>query len=150
MGMPGAWCRSIRLRMGPWVFPLHPCETQGKPPSFSLHLFPCLPKEGSSLFHWTASIRFKGVHPTKDFWTHRYSVSHSVLSYSLWSHGLYPARLLCPWSSPGLNTEVGCHSLLQGILLTHRSNPGLLHCRRIHCHLSYRDSYLDSNPRAAQ
>ena len=24
--------------------------------------------------------------------------SHSVLSDSLWPHGLYPARLLCPWS----------------------------------------------------
>ena len=25
-----------------------------------------------------------------------------------------PARLLCPWNSPGKNTEVGCHSFLQG------------------------------------
>ena len=24
-------------------------------------------------------------------------------------HGLYPARLLCPWDSPGKNTGVGCH-----------------------------------------
>jgi len=29
-------------------------------------------------------------------------------------HGLYPARLLCPWNSPGKNTGVGCHSLFQG------------------------------------
>ena len=55
MGMPGAWCRSIRLRMDTWVFPFHPCETQDKPLSFSVLLFPFLPKEGSSLFHWTAS-----------------------------------------------------------------------------------------------
>ena len=27
--------------------------------------------------------------------------------------GLLPARLLCPWDSPGKNTGVGCHSLLQ-------------------------------------
>ena len=27
-------------------------------------------------------------------------------------------RLLCLWDSPGKNTEVGCHSLLQGIFLT--------------------------------
>ena len=27
----------------------------------------------------------------------------------------YTARLLCPWNSPGKNTGVGCHSLLQGI-----------------------------------
>ena len=26
-----------------------------------------------------------------------------------------PARLLCPWDSPGKNTGVGCHVLLQGI-----------------------------------
>ena len=29
---------------------------------------------------------------------------------------------LCPWDSPGKNTEVGCHSLLQGIFLTQGSN----------------------------
>ena len=28
------------------------------------------------------------------------------------------ARLLCPWNSPGKNTGVGLHSLLQGIFLT--------------------------------
>ena len=33
--------------------------------------------------------------------------------------------------SPGKNTEVGCHALLQGILPTQGSNPGLLHCRQI-------------------
>ena len=35
-------------------------------------------------------------------------VSRSVLSNSLRPHGLKPARLLCPWSSPGKNTGVGC------------------------------------------
>ena len=29
-----------------------------------------------------------------------------------------PARLLCPWDSPGKNTGVSSHSLLQGIFLT--------------------------------
>ena len=37
------------------------------------------------------------------------------------------ARLLCPWNSPGKNTGVGCHALLQGIFLTQGSNPYLLH-----------------------
>ena len=36
---------------------------------------------------------------------------------------------LCPWNSPGQNTGVGCHSLLQGNFLTQRSNPCLPHCR---------------------
>ena len=34
-----------------------------------------------------------------------------------------PARLLCPWDSPGKNTGVGCHSCLQGIFPTQGSNP---------------------------
>ena len=39
--------------------------------------------------------------------------------------------------SPGKNTEVGCHTLLQGIFPTQGSNPGLLHCRQILYHLSH-------------
>ena len=58
-------------------------------------------------------------------------VSRSVLSESLQPHGLQPARLLYPWNSPGKNTGVGRHFLLQGIFPTQRSNPGLLHCRQI-------------------
>ena len=41
--------------------------------------------------------------------------------------------LRCPWDSPGKNTGVGCHALLQGIFLTPGSNVTLLqllHCRR--------------------
>ena len=34
------------------------------------------------------------------------------------------ARLLSPWDSPGKNTGVGCHALLQGFLLTQRCEPG--------------------------
>ena len=45
-------------------------------------------------------------------------VSHSVVSDSLRPHELY-GRFLCPWDSPGKNTEVGCQSLLQRI----RFNP---------------------------
>ena len=56
-------------------------------------------------------------------------LSHSVMSDLLQHHGLETARLLCPWNSPGKYTGVGCHSLLQGILLTQGSNPDLLHCR---------------------
>ena len=40
-------------------------------------------------------------------------VSRSVVSKSLGPHGLQPARLLDPWDSPGKNTGVGCHFLLQ-------------------------------------
>ena len=63
-----------------------------------------------------------------------YMLSHSMVSASLWSYGLWPARLLCPWDSPGKNTGVGCHFLLQGIFLTQGLNPCLLHCRWILYH----------------
>ena len=42
--------------------------------------------------------------------------------------------------SPGKNTGVGCHALLQGIFPTQGSNPGLHHCSRVLYHLSHRGS----------
>ena len=42
-----------------------------------------------------------------------------------------PPRLLCPWDSPGKNTGVGHHFLLQGIFPIQGSNSHFLHCRRI-------------------
>ena len=65
------------------------------------------------------------------------SVSCSVVSDSLRPHGLQPARLPCPWNSPGKNTAVGSPSLLQGIFLTQGWNPRLLHCRQILYGLSH-------------
>ena len=52
---------------------------------------------------------------------------------------------VCPDSSvhgdsPGKNTGVGCHALLQGIFLSQGSNPGLPHCRWIIYQLSHQGS----------
>ena len=66
-------------------------------------------------------------------------VSRSVISDSLWPHRLSPARLLCPCNSPGKNTGVDCHSLLQRNFPTQGSNSGLLHHRQILYHLSFRE-----------
>ena len=63
-----------------------------------------------------------------------------VLSYSLRPRGLWRSRLFHPWDSPGKNTGVGCHFLLQGIFLTRRLNPGLLHCRQTLYPLSHQGS----------
>ena len=63
-----------------------------------------------------------------------------MVSKSLWSHGQGPARLLCPWNSPGKNTGVGCHFLLQEIFPTQRLNPGLPCCRQILYPLSHQGS----------
>ena len=42
-------------------------------------------------------------------------------------YGLWLARLLCPWGSPGKNTGVVSHFLLQGIFPTQGSKPHLPH-----------------------
>ena len=63
---------------------------------------------------------------------------------TLQPHGLWPSRLLCPWDSPGKNSGVCCHALLQGIFLPrlpmspaeqedslplwHRGSPSLVVC----------------------
>ena len=52
-------------------------------------------------------------------WTRRRKLKSencSVVSSSLWSHGL-----CSPWNSPGQNTAVGSHSFLQG----NHPNPGI-------------------------
>uniref|UniRef100_A0AAA9TT95 MICOS complex subunit n=1 Tax=Bos taurus TaxID=9913 RepID=A0AAA9TT95_BOVIN len=49
------------------------------------------------------------------------------MSYSLQPYGLWTTRLLCTWDSPGKNTGVGCHALLQGIFPTQGWNLCLLH-----------------------
>ena len=60
------------------------------------------------------------------------SESQSVMSDSLWLHGLHS-----PWNSPGQNTRVGSLSLLQGIFPTQGSNPGPLHCGQFLYQLSH-------------
>ena len=50
-------------------------------------------------------------------WWLRETESHSVVSDSLWPHGLYS-----PWNSPGQSTGAGSLSLLQGIFPTQGSN----------------------------
>ena len=48
------------------------------------------------------------------------------MSDSLWPHRPWPARLLCLWDSPGKNTGVCCHALLQGIFPNQGTNLSLL------------------------
>ena len=63
------------------------------------------------------------------------SESHSVLLYSLRTHGLFS-----PWNFPGQNTGLGSLSLLQGIFPTHGSN-----CRRILYQLNHKGSSKTSS-----
>ena len=71
-----------------------------------------------------------------------YSRSEALIrSMLLFSHQVLSDSFVCPWTvvhqtppsmdSPGKNTGVYCHFLLQGILSTQEWNPRLLHCRQI-------------------
>ena len=69
----------------------------------------------------------------------------SVMSDSSCTPWTVACQILCPWDSPGKNTGVGCHALLQGIFLTQESNPSLLHWQAgslLLCHLRS----LDQSP----
>ena len=71
------------------------------------------------------NIRFPFFHlnvQEKNCWDTQRKWSCSVVSDSLWPHGLQPTRLLCPWDCPGKSTGVGCHFLLQRIFLTQTSS----------------------------
>ena len=72
-----------------------------------------------------------------------FSVSNSATPWT----SAHQAPLSMEFSrSPGKNTGVGCHFLLQGIFPTQGSNPGLLHCRQTLYHLSQQGSLQCRRP----
>ena len=94
----------------------------------------------ASILEWVAISFFRGSSQPRDLSTPQLqseSESCSVMSSSLWPHGLHS-----PWNSPGQNTGVGSHSLRQQIFPTQGSNPGLPHCRQIVYQLNHQ-----GNPR---
>ena len=64
----------------------------------------------------------------------------SVVSNSLRPHDYSLVGTSVHGDSPGKNTGVGCHALLQGIFPTQGWNLGLTHYRQILHHLSHQGS----------
>ena len=62
------------------------------------------------------------------------------MSNSVRPHRRQRTRLPRPWDSPGKNTGVGCHFLLQGIFPIQGSNLGLMHCKQILYHLNQQEN----------
>ena len=94
------------------IFPMVQTVPRWEPPTFNTRPSPCpahssLTEEYSTLFTSTCAC-----------WV--------TAAQSLRPCGLWPTRLSCPWHSPGENTGVGCHALLQGIFPTQGSDPCLL------------------------
>ena len=82
-----------------------------------------------------------GFLPTRPTWE---SESDSVMSDSLWPHGLNSTQ-----NSLGQNTGVGSLSLLQGIFSTQGLNWNLLHCRQILYQLSCEERLANPMDRGA-
>ena len=143
-----------RKKLKPRVIPL-PKDNQRSPVNigegYVLQHFVFFPKESYCIYfchsiffhlpvdheHWpwsdySSAMQLEELHC---LYCVKWSESRSVMSDSLWPHGLYS-----PWNSPGQNTGVGSLSLLQGIFPTQGSNPGLPHCRWILYHLSHKGS----------
>ena len=104
----------------------HPCTEWAAPSMFHdspLHDPRYSSQQGLFLYRW------------------KWKWSPYVLSNSLWSHGLWRARLLYPWNFPGRSTGVGCHFFFQGIFMTQGSNPSLLHCGKMLYGLSHQGKF---------
>ena len=61
-------------------------------------------------------------------------------SPTLWDAMYHSPSDPCVWHSPGKNTGVDCHALLQETFPSQGSNSSLLHCRLILHHLSHQGS----------
>ena len=124
------------LRARSYLFPTFIPSTD-RVPSRWLDLFKYLLKK-CQFYHQMSSERILQMSFSRFFIGLQFLKSHIQIytklfryRYSLQPCGLEPTRLLHPWDSPGKNTGVGCHFLLQGIFPTQGLNPGLPHCRQM-------------------
>ena len=122
-------------------------RTRFRPDTFSLslpkHSLLHLLRDGfpkASSIHSYQTCQCNEVHPPSQ-WGNNTSMVLVVVFDSLRPHVCsQPSRLLCSWDSPGKNTGVGCHFLLQGMFATQGSNLGLPHCRQFLYHLNHQGS----------
>ena len=82
------------------------------------------PRDGAS---WWAAVYGVAQSRTRLKWLSSNSSSSQLCPTLLWSDGLSPSKLLCPWNFPGKNIGVDCPFLIQGIFLTQGLDLHLLH-----------------------
>ena len=70
-----------------------------------------------------AGLQGPGPHSLHHFPLAKVEVLVTQSCPTLQPRGLLPTRQFCPWDSPGKNTGVGCHFLLQGNLPNPRIEP---------------------------
>ena len=98
-------------------------ETQ----SWILHLYVQIHMCGD---WWSRGSMVKSAQNAMNWWKVFYNFSLLLFSCQVLCNprdNSPPGSFVCPWGSPGKNTRVGCHFLLQGIFLDQGSNLNLLH-----------------------
>ena len=76
----------------------------------------CIKRYGKSLFQWPRSLNTifqEGEHEFQATMGYAVAAAKSLQSDSVRPHRWQPTRLPHPWDSPGKNTGVDCHFLLQ-------------------------------------
>ena len=89
-------------------------------------------------FHLTELAQNEEIIAHKNLWIYPRSPSYLVLCCAVLRHSVVSDS--AHGVSPGKNTGVSCHALLQGIFQPRDLNPGLLHCRQILYHLGHQGS----------
>ena len=108
------------------IQPSHPLSSPFLLPSIFLSIR-VFSKELALHMWWSKYWSFSfSISPSNE-WKWK-SLSHVWIFETPWT--IAHQAPLCPWNSPGKNTGVGCHFLLQRIFPTLGSNPGLPHCRQ--------------------
>ena len=111
------WCSSVKtgLRSELLVCPGHEFQVPGPSIGWSRPLLPfalhlCFFKLEDNCF--TMLCFFLPYNNVNQSYIHTHTHTHTH------TQGLQPTKFPRPWNSPGKNTGVGCHSLLQGIFPT--------------------------------
>ena len=103
-------------------------------------------KNAPRLFYWvTKPYSMPGLGQRYKGSMHAYVLSRFSHVQLFVTPRTVAARLLCPWDSPGKNTRVGSHALLQGIFPTQGLSPGLLQllqCRWILYHWATEKAHI--------
>ena len=95
----------------------------------------------TSFLFYSSILSFKWIFSSAPF------LSFFFFSFHYSFKHLFSARLFCSCDSPGKNTGVGCHSLLQRIFLTQGLNPGPIWLSDLHKMFIRQCEALDSNPK---
>ena len=101
-------CLCYTALCGLWIWSLHREGTGSR--SSLANVDSCISFQEHHLYVKAADLNLRAIAPTVGNHESESKVYVAQSCLTLQPHGLWPARLLCPWNSPATNTGVGSHS----------------------------------------